>query len=342
MYDRGGLGHLDPSYVDDRQVAVGNDQIAAAVAAVVTGGEVFDHLHLNLRRRCAHRLDNVVALDIGVLFDLVSHLQGEQGQPDALVVGSGREPVNGVSTGEHPALRATPEPYVVPLGRAARNFLLVGEVLLAIEEMQRAHWRLGIAAPAERRRQDPPPAGQTQIVGPDPAGSRHGGMNLRLTTAQREVDRVPEQAVTGPGTADEVAGDIQPGQDAMHPGQQQVGEEHPEHDEQQHGPAGFDARPKHQVGQPDSRQTGEGEQRAVHHVHYRGPPLPAAPDRHELIVVDEPTLRHQRGAGDCRHSALRSGAGRITGERARCDRDNRIFGDLGVGNGAGEYVPPQR
>src|SRR4029453_3166045 len=105
----------------------------------------------------------------------------------------------------------------MPFGRAPRTLLLIGEVLLAIEQMQWAHWRLGIAAPAQRRRQDPPPAGQTQIVGANPAGSRHRGMNLRLMTAQREVDRVPKQAVAGPGTAYEVAGDVKPGQNAMQP-----------------------------------------------------------------------------------------------------------------------------
>ena len=131
--DLGGLGYLDGSYVDDRQVAVGNDQITAAVAAVVTGGEVLDHLHLNFRRRRTHGLYNEVALDIGVLFDLVSYLQGEQGKPDALVVGARREPVDRVAAGKHPAFRTTPEPYVVPLGRAARNLLLVGEILLTIE-----------------------------------------------------------------------------------------------------------------------------------------------------------------------------------------------------------------
>src|SRR5215211_361850 len=71
----------------------------------------------------------------------------------------------------------------------------------------------------------------------------------------------------------------------MQPGQQQIGEEHPEHDEQQHRPAGLNARPKHEIGQPDRRQTGEGEQYAVHHVRDRWLPLADAPDRHEFIVA---------------------------------------------------------
>ena len=33
--------------------------------------------------------DDVVAFDVGVLVDLVSDLQGKQGQPDAAVIGAG-------------------------------------------------------------------------------------------------------------------------------------------------------------------------------------------------------------------------------------------------------------
>ena len=115
MLHLGDLGHLNSAHIDNRQVAVGDDQIAAAVTGVVAGGKVLDHLHRNLRRGRLDRLDDVVALDIGVLFDLVSHLEGEQGQSDALVVGSSGEPINGISPREQPAFRAAPEAYVVTL-----------------------------------------------------------------------------------------------------------------------------------------------------------------------------------------------------------------------------------
>ena len=92
--------------------------------------------------------DDVVAFDVGVLVDLVGDLQGEQGQPDAAVVGAGGEPVHGVAAGQHPALRGPPEPHVVPLRRVARDLLLVGEVLLPVEQEQRAHRCRGVAAPA--------------------------------------------------------------------------------------------------------------------------------------------------------------------------------------------------
>ena len=93
-------------------------------------------------------------------------------------------------------------------------------------------------------------------------------MNLGLETAQCEIDRIPEQAVAGTGTANEVARDVKPRQNAMQPGQQQIGQQHPEHNEQQHWPAGMDARTKHQVGQPNRRQAGEGEEHPVHYVHH--------------------------------------------------------------------------
>jgi hypothetical protein len=65
---------------------------------------------------------------------------------------------------EHPALGTPPEPYVVPLGRGCPQPLLVGEILLAVEQMQRADGCLVVATPAQCRRQDPPPAGQSQVA----------------------------------------------------------------------------------------------------------------------------------------------------------------------------------
>ena len=61
---------------------------------------------------------------------------------DALVVSPGREPVDGVPAGQHPALRTAPEPHVVALRRTAGDLLLVREVLLAVEQSQRADRRL--------------------------------------------------------------------------------------------------------------------------------------------------------------------------------------------------------
>src|SRR4029450_2825498 len=87
MFHLGDLCHINSAYVDDRQVAISDDQIAAAISGVIAGGEVFDHTNLDLWRTSDHRLDDVVPLDVGVFFDLVRYLQREQRQPDALVVG---------------------------------------------------------------------------------------------------------------------------------------------------------------------------------------------------------------------------------------------------------------
>lgn len=91
--------HLD---VDDRQVAVGDDRISTAVAGVVAGREVLDVVDGDLRVRLGDGLDDVVALDVRVLFDLVGDLQGEEGEPDALVVRSRRQPVRLQTAGQQP------------------------------------------------------------------------------------------------------------------------------------------------------------------------------------------------------------------------------------------------
>jgi hypothetical protein len=66
----GDLRHINVAHIDNRQVAVRDDQITAAVAGVIAGGEVLDHPQLDLRRRRFECFDNVVALDVGILFDL--------------------------------------------------------------------------------------------------------------------------------------------------------------------------------------------------------------------------------------------------------------------------------
>ena len=155
---------------------------------------------------------------------------------------------------------------MVSLGRAACNLLLVGEVLLAVEQVQRADRRLVVAAPSQGRGQDPQPAPKRHVVGPGPTCPRHRSMYLRLVAAQTQIHRVPEQAVTGTGSADEISGYVKAGQNAMHPWQQEIRKKHPEHDEKQHWPTGLKTLLEHQVGQPDGRQTGEREQQSVHFV----------------------------------------------------------------------------
>ena len=85
----------------------------------------------------------------------------------ALVVRPGCEPVD-VPTGQ-PALGTPPEPYVVPFGRAARSLLLVSEVLLAVEQTQRADWRLVVATPGEGRGENPRPAPHAEIISSGPS-----------------------------------------------------------------------------------------------------------------------------------------------------------------------------
>ena len=55
------------------------------------------------------------------------------------------------------------------------------------------------------------PVLQAEVVGPGPTGPCHRHVYLGLMAAQRQVHRITEQAVTGPGAANEVSRDVQPG-----------------------------------------------------------------------------------------------------------------------------------
>ena len=164
----------DAAQVEDREVAVGADPVAPAVARVVARREVLDHLDADLGDGAGDAPHEEVALDVGVLLDLVRDLQGEQGEADLLVEGRGRQPVRREPAGEQPALRAAPEPHVVAAGRVALDLLLVGEVLLAVEQVQRADRCLGVAAAARDAERDPTSGAEVEVVGPDPAGRRQG------------------------------------------------------------------------------------------------------------------------------------------------------------------------
>ena len=72
-----------------------------------------------------------------------------------------------------------------------------------------------------------------------------------------------QQPVTGAGPADEVAGQVDAGQDPVQPRQHQVGEEDPEHQEQQGRPAGPDPVAEQEVGVPDAASTREREEAGV-------------------------------------------------------------------------------
>ena len=111
------------------------------------------------------RVDDEIPFDIGVLLNLVSHLEREERESHTSVIRPCCEPVDVVSTGQHPLLGTLPEPDMMALGRAAGDLLLVREVLLLpVEQMQRAHWSLRIASAGEGGGDDLASAGQAEVV----------------------------------------------------------------------------------------------------------------------------------------------------------------------------------
>ena len=257
---RGPLG--GPPEINDRQIAVGNDGVAAAVARVIAGRKVANHPEPGRGVRPGDGSDDVVAFGVGVLVDLVGDLERKQGKPDAAVVRTGGQPVDCQPAGQQPAGRAAPETDVVAFARGAVDFLLVGKILLAAEQEQRTHRGLKVAAAQEGGGDDSPAAGQRHVVGKRPARGVHHGVNLRFCSQQGDVHGIAEQPVAGARPADEVVRNVEPGQDPVETGEHQIGEQTPEDEEEPDlGPAPLEAQLNQQGGQPHGRD-------AAHHEEY--------------------------------------------------------------------------
>ena len=187
-------------------------------------------------------------------------------KPDRTVERAGGQPVHSMATGQQPAVRAAPEPHMVPLRRVALHLLLVRHILLVPEQEQRADRRLVVAPPQHGRPDDAPAGPQRHVVGARPPRLPHGVVELRLGAEQREIDRVAEQAVAGAGPADEVVRNVDLGQDAVQPREHEVRQHDPEqHEEQDEEPAPLEALREHEPGQPDGGDPAEDEEEVVHH-----------------------------------------------------------------------------
>ncbi len=260
----GHAGRRCSAQVNDGEVAIGGDFIAAAVTGVVAGGEVADHPDGSRRVGVGNGLDDMVAFIVRVFVDLVRDLEREQREADAAVVRTGGQPVHGHAAGEQPAGRAVPEADVVPFAGASVHFLLVREVLLAAEQEKGADRSLKVAAAQDRGRDDPPAAGQGHVIGDGPARQAHDPVELSFGTEQGNIDGIPEQAVAGAGASDEVIGHVDAGQDGVEPGQNEVGEHRPEDErEPDLAPAPLEAELKEQIGQPDGGDTTDQEEDPV-------------------------------------------------------------------------------
>ena len=125
---------LDPGEIDDRQVAVGRDRVAAAVARVVAGREVPRTSTAGLAATESTMWSRSISVSASILCVTCS-VKSESPRRGRRCR---RQPVDAATAGQQPLLGRAPEPDVVAPGRAARDLLLVGEVLLPAEQEERA------------------------------------------------------------------------------------------------------------------------------------------------------------------------------------------------------------
>ena len=150
----------------------------------------------------------------------------------------------------------------MPFSRAPVDLLLIRKVLLPAKDEQRADRRFVVASPRQGGDDDPSAARQVDVVGLGPARPAHGGVDLILAGEQGHVDRVTQQAVAGPGTANEVIRKIDLGQNPMNQRQYQVRQGGPEH-YREPGSVPPQALLKKQRGQPDGGHATEDKQTRV-------------------------------------------------------------------------------
>jgi hypothetical protein len=160
-----------------------------------------------------------VALLIGLLGDLVGHLEREQRHADPAVERRRAHEVDVDAARQLPARRAEPEAHVMPLRRAARDLALERHRLLPLEHEQRADRRRRVAAVQHGCPDDPERAVQRDRVRLDPAARQHRLAKRLRSAHDAEVHRVAQESVNGPGAPDEVVGHVDARQHAVQPGE---------------------------------------------------------------------------------------------------------------------------
>lgn len=248
--------------VDDGQVAVGGNRVTPAIARVEARRKIPDDRDFGFGHGLLQRAQDKVPFLVGVFLDLVRNLEREQRQSHRAVIRSGGQPIDLGPARQNPPWRTAPESDVVPLAWVPVDFLLIGKILRAAKEEQGADRRLVVAPAREGGDDYPTAAAQIDVVGLGPACPEHGGANLIFRCEQRHVDRVPEQSVAGPGTANEVIRKVDPGQDPMNPGKDQIRQDGPE-DYREPQPAPLQRLLKEYRREPDGGHPTEDKQSRV-------------------------------------------------------------------------------
>ena len=187
---RGGTAFGGAAHVENRQITVGVDRVAAAVSRVVGRGELVDDGDVDLRVGVPQGIDDEIALGVGVGVDLVRNLPGEKRKADRPVVGSRREEVHALPAGKMPSLGRRPESDMVAPRCVAVDLLLVGEGLLAPKEVEVRHGRGGVGSLDHRGDDDSPRRAHGDFVGERPSGSLHAGVDVVGRSVDREVDGI--------------------------------------------------------------------------------------------------------------------------------------------------------
>ena len=117
---------------------------------------------------------------------------------------------------------------MVTFGGIPLDLLLVGEGMLAAEQVEVRHGGGRVGAPEQRGDDDAPGGTQRDLVGECPARGLHRGVDVLLLAVEGQIDGVAEDAVARPGASDEVVGHIPEREELMDPGNRQVGCDQPE------------------------------------------------------------------------------------------------------------------
>ena len=121
----------------DRQIAVCPNRVAAAVSRVITGGKIFQDRYPHWLGTILYCLNNIIALNVGILVNPMRQLKRKQRQADTSVIRSRGQPIHPMSARQQPTFRAAPKTHMMALIRVIVDFLLISKILLAPKQKSR-------------------------------------------------------------------------------------------------------------------------------------------------------------------------------------------------------------
>ena len=165
---------------------------------------------------------------------------------------------------------------MVTFGGIPLDLLLVGEGMLAAEQVEVRHGGGRVGAPEQRGDDDAPGGTQRDLVGECPARGLHRGVDVLLLAVEGQIDGVAEDAVARPGASDEVVGHIPEREELMDPGNRQVGCDQPENREMKPPePVPREGMQQHDDGEPGHQRQRQQDEEGGDHIPDGGALAPA-------------------------------------------------------------------